>query len=106
MNTLLGCCGQSVNAMREIGQEFLKKLSGVQLYGLSVWESGFRNLTNSVHPVNSLADVKGLKIRTMENKIHIAFWKEMGADATPMSWGEAYTALQQGAYTAVRKIPR
>jgi TRAP-type C4-dicarboxylate transport system substrate-binding protein len=33
----------------------------------------------------------------MENQIHIAFWKEMGADATPMSWGEAYTALQQGA---------
>ena len=83
--------------MGDIGQEFLKKLSGVQIYGLSVWESGFRNLTNSVHPVNSLADVKGLKIRTMENKIHIAFWKEMGADATPMSWGEAYTALQQGA---------
>ena len=83
--------------MGSIGEEFLKKLSGVQIYGLSVWESGFRNLTNSVHPVNSLADVIGLKIRTMENKIHIAFWKEMGADATPMSWGEAYTALQQGA---------
>lgn len=42
-------------------------------------------------------DVAGLKIRTMENQVHIAFWKAMGADATPMSWGEAYTALQQGA---------
>lgn len=66
-----------------IGQEFLDKLSGVQLYGLGIWESGFRNLTNSKHPVESLADVKGLKIRTMENQIHIDFWKEMGADATP-----------------------
>lgn len=81
----------------EIGDTFLDKLSGVQLYGLGIWESGFRNLTNSVRPVNSLADVKGLKIRTMENQIHIAFWKEIGADATPMSWSEAYTALQQGA---------
>lgn len=81
----------------EIGDRFLQKLSGVQLYGLGIWESGFRNLTNSKRDVNSLKDVAGLKIRTMENRIHIAFWKEMGADATPMSWGEAYTALQQGA---------
>ena len=45
-------------------------------------------------------DVAGLKIRTMENQVHIAFWKAMGADATPMSWGEAYTALQQGVIDA------
>lgn len=81
----------------DIGNSFLDKLSGVQLYGLGIWESGFRNLTNSKRDVNSQGDVAGLKIRTMENQIHIAFWKEMGADATPMSWGEAYTALQQGA---------
>ena len=81
----------------DIGQQFLDKLSGVQLYGYGIWESGFRNLTNSVRPVNSVADVPGLTIRTMENQIHIAFWKEMGADATPMSWSDAYPALQQGA---------
>lgn len=81
----------------DIGNRFLDELSGTQLYGLGIWESGFRNLTNSKREVKSLADVKGLKVRTMENQIHIAFWKEMGADATPMSWGEAYTALQQGA---------
>lgn len=81
----------------DIGTRFLDKLSGVQLYGLGIWESGFRNLTNSKRDVNSVDDVAGLKIRTMENQVHIAFWKAMGADATPMSWGEAYTALQQGA---------
>jgi len=81
----------------EIGDSFLDELSGVQLYGLGIWESGFRNLTNSKTDVESVDDVAGLKIRTMENQIHISFWKEMGADATPMSWGEAYTALQQGA---------
>ena len=81
----------------DIGQQFLDKLSGVQLYGYGIWESGFRNLTNSVKPVNSVADVSGMRIRTMENQIHIAFWKEMGADAAPMSWSDAYPALQQGA---------
>lgn len=81
----------------DIGQYFLDELSGVQLYGLGIWESGFRNLTNSKLDVNSVSDVKGLKVRTMENQIHIAFWKALGADATPMAWGEAYTALQQGA---------
>ena len=80
-----------------IGQQFLDKLSGVQLYGYGIWESGFRNLSNSVKPVNSVADVQGMRIRTMENQIHIAFWKEMGADATPMSWSDTYPALQQGA---------
>lgn len=81
----------------DIGQSYLDELSDIGVKGLGIWESGFRNLTNSVHPVNSVADVSKLKIRTMENAIHIAFWKQLGADATPMSWSEAYTALQQGA---------
>lgn len=81
----------------EIGDSFLERLSGVQLVGLGIWESGFRNLTNGKKDINSVDDIKGLKIRTMENQIHIAFWKALGADATPMAWGEAYTALQQGA---------
>lgn len=81
----------------DIGGEFLDKLSAVQLHGLGIWESGFRNLTNSKTDVHSVNDVKGLKIRTMENMIHIDFWRAMGADATPMAWGEAYTAMQQGA---------
>lgn len=83
--------------MGAIGRQYLDKLSGVQLYGFGIWESGFRNLTNSVKPVNSVDDVRGLRIRTMENQIHIAFWREIGADATPMSWSDAYPAMQQGA---------
>ena len=83
--------------MGDIGEHFLDELSGAQLYGLGIWESGFRNLTNSKVDINSVDDVQGLKVHTMENQIHIEFWKAMGADATPMSWGEAYTALQQGA---------
>ena len=64
---------------------------------LDIWEVGFRELTNSDHPVNSIDDVKGLRIRTMDNKIHQAFWKSLGADPVPMSWNEAYTAMQQKA---------
>jgi tripartite ATP-independent transporter DctP family solute receptor len=81
----------------EIGKEYLKKLSSVKLQGVAIWESGFRNLTNSKRPINALEDVAGLRIRVMENAIHQALWKSLGADPVPMAWGDAYTAMQQGA---------
>lgn len=83
--------------MGEIGQDFLKKLEKVELKGLGIWESGFRNLTNSKRDINSAEDVKGLRIRVMENEIHQKLWKALGADPVPMAWSEAYTAMQQGA---------
>ena len=81
----------------EIGQSFLNKLPEVRLHGLAIWESGFRNLTNSKREVNSADDVKGLRIRVMENKIHQDLWGALGADPVPMSWSDAYTGMQQGA---------
>lgn len=81
----------------EIGDDMLKAMDDVGIKGLSVWESGFRNLTNSVREVNSLADVSGLRIRVMENAVHQALWGALGADAVPMNWSDAYTAMQQGA---------
>lgn len=81
----------------DIGADMLSKLDDVGLVGLSFWESGFRELTNSKRPVNSLEDVKGLRIRVMENQLHQELWNSLGADAVPMSWSDAYTALQQGA---------
>ena len=81
----------------EIGQSFLNKLSEVRLHGLAIWESGFRNLTNSKRQINSADDVKGLRIRVMENKIHQDLWGALGADPVPMSWSDAYTGMQQGA---------
>ena len=83
--------------MGEIGQDFLKRLDKVELKGLGIWESGFRNLTNSKKEINSAEDVKGLRIRVMENEIHQKLWKALGADPLPMAWSEAYTAMQQGA---------
>lgn len=76
------------------GQE-VNELMGTHV--IDIWEVGFRELTNSDHPVNSVEDVKGLKIRTMDNNIHQEFWKSLGADPVPMSWNEAYTAMQQKA---------
>lgn len=69
----------------------------MDIHTLDIWEVGFRNLTNSKKAVESLNDVKGLRIRTMDNKVHQQFWKSIGADPVPMSWNEAYTAMQQGA---------
>ena len=52
-------------------------------------------MTNSRKAVYTPADMKGLKLRTMENPMHIAFFKLLGANPTPMNFGELYTALQQ-----------
>lgn len=81
----------------EIGNRFLTKLDDVGIHGLTIWESGFRNLTNNKVDVNSVEDVKGLRVRVMENQIHQELWRALGADPVPMAWGDAYTALQQGA---------
>ncbi|WP_417768121.1 TRAP transporter substrate-binding protein [Stappia sp.] len=80
----------------EIGQELLDRLSEVNLKGLAYAERGFRNLTNSKRPVNTPADLSGLRVRVMENPVYIDSFRELGADAIPMAWTEALTAMQQG----------
>lgn len=62
---------------------------------LTAFATDFR-ITSSNDPINSLADLQGLNIRTQENKYHMAFWKELGANPTPLAFGELYIALQQG----------
>lgn len=79
-----------------IGQELLDNLSKVGLKGLAYAERGFRNLTNSKREILSPADLKGLKIRVMENPVYIDTFKALGANAVPMAWTEALTAMQQG----------
>lgn len=79
-----------------IGDHVFKKLDSQGIHGLAWMVNGFRNLTNSKRPVVKISDVAGLKVRTMENKLHMAMWRELGADPTPMAWSEVFTALQQG----------
>ena len=78
-----------------IGQGILESLPAQGIVGLCYFENGFRNITNSVKPISKPDDLKGMKIRTMENPIHMASFRAMGAAPTPMALGELFTALQQ-----------
>ncbi len=71
--------------------------AGMKLVAIS--DGGFRTLTAN-KPVKTPADLKGMSVRTMENKYHLATWKELGANPTPLAFNELYTALQQGTVDA------
>ena len=77
------------------GQRILDSLAIAGFKGLAFSENGFRNLTNSRHPVTTVENVKGLKIRVMESELHKELWRTLGANPTPMGW-PIYTELQQG----------
>jgi tripartite ATP-independent transporter DctP family solute receptor len=77
------------------GRDLLDAFSAKGIKGLAFWENGFRQITNNVRPIEKPEDLKGIKIRTMENKVHLASFKAFGASPTPMAWSEVYTALQQ-----------
>lgn len=80
----------------EVGQKFLDMLEDQNLVGLAYWENGFRDITNSERPIESADDFSGLKLRTMENQLHLDAFKALGANPTPMAFGELFTAMQQG----------
>lgn len=79
-----------------IGQEMLKKFEPIGIKALAWGENGFRHMTNSKQPVRTPEDLKGLKMRTMENPIHMQAYKGFGIIPTPMAISEVFTALQQG----------
>jgi TRAP-type transport system periplasmic protein len=81
----------------EIGDRLKQKFeedAGVKI--LAYWTNGFRQMTNSVRPVNTVEDVSGIKHRVQENQIQMDTWKAFGADPTPIAFPELYTSLQQG----------
>lgn len=80
----------------DIGQELLAKIGENNIIGLAWSENGFRHITNSQRPVTTPADLDGLKLRTMENRVHMTAFSGMGAAPTPMAFPELFTALQQG----------
>src|SRR5205085_11092720 len=79
-----------------IGQDLLTKFPAKGMVALAWGENGFRHMTNSKRPVNSPEDLRGLKMRTMENPIHIQAYRQFGILPTPMAFTEVFTALQQG----------
>ncbi len=79
-----------------IGQDLLNKFDSKGFKALAWAENGIRNMTNSKRDVNTPDDLKGPKMRTMENPVHVAAYKGLGIVTTPMAMAEVFTALQQG----------
>ncbi|NJK72008.1 MAG: TRAP transporter substrate-binding protein [Synechococcaceae cyanobacterium SM2_3_60] len=63
---------------------------------LAVWDNGFRVITNNVRPVTTPADLAGLRIRTPSSRFRVEMFRELGANPTPLSFNEVYSALDQG----------
>lgn len=77
-----------------VGRKLLDKLAEKDLVGLCYFENGFRHLTNSRRPVAKLEDIKGLKIRTIQNSVFIDIFNTLGANALPLPFTEVFNALE------------
>ena len=88
----------------QIGSELASKAEQFGIKILAFWSAGTRSIFTK-KPINTLADLKGLKIRVMENPIHIETFNAFGAQATPMASGEVFSALQQGVIDGAENDP-
>ena len=79
-----------------IGQDILSKFPSKGIIALGWTENGFRHMTNNKRPIVKPADAAGLKMRTMENKVHMDGYRTFGILPTPMAFPELFGALQQG----------
>lgn len=78
------------------GEQMQARVQNQGLVGLGWLELGVRNVTNNVRPVATPEDLEGVKLRTMKVPAHVATFETLGANPTPMNFGEVYSALQQG----------
>jgi len=83
-------------ALDSVGMDLGKALEPKGIKLLGYMENGIRHLTNNKRPVKTPADMKGLKIRVMNNKVYIEMVKALGGSPTPMAFAELYSAMQQG----------
>lgn len=79
------------------GQKLHAKLADKGIIGLAYTELGFRNITNSKRPINTVEDIAGLKLRVIPNAINVDWVKALGANPTPLAFPEVYAALEQKA---------
>ncbi|MEP7155750.1 MAG: TRAP transporter substrate-binding protein [Betaproteobacteria bacterium] len=79
-----------------IGDEILASMESQGLVGLAFYDSGSRSFYTSKKPIKTLADMKGLKIRVQQSDLFVAMIEALGANPTPMPYGEVYTALKTG----------
>lgn len=80
----------------EIGEEILGEFENHQLVGLAYYDGGSRSFYNSQKPVESLEDLAGLKFRVMQSDVFVDMVSALGANATPMPYGEVYSSIQTG----------
>ena len=79
------------------GKGLHAKLAEKNLIGLGFWDLGFRNITNSKHPITKVEDIAGLKLRVIQSPIYVDMFSALGANPTPLAWPEVYSALEQKA---------
>lgn len=89
----------------EIGQRILISSEKYLLRGLCYYDAGSRSFYTINTPVNSPKDLDGLKIRTQESQTSVKLVNSLGGSATPIAWGELYTALQQGVVDGAENNP-
>ncbi|MER8371093.1 TRAP transporter substrate-binding protein [Mesorhizobium sp. M1406] len=92
---------RSVEHMRHvmdgpIGDEILKAFETHDLVGLAFYDSGARSFYNTKKDITSMADMKGMKFRVIQSDVFVDMVNALGANATPMAYGEVYSALQTG----------
>ena len=76
-------------------------LEGTGLRLLATYSNGIRQPLLKDHPINSIEDIQGLKMRTPETKMYVDLWNALGASTVTSAWSEAYTVLQSGVADAV-----
>lgn len=79
-----------------IGDEILASMASQGLVGLAFYDSGSRSFYTAKKPIKTLADMKGLKIRVQQSDLFVSMIEALGANPTPMPYGEVYTALKTG----------
>jgi tripartite ATP-independent transporter DctP family solute receptor len=80
-----------------VGQKLHASLADKGIIGLAYFELGFRNITNSKRPINTVEDLAGLKLRVIPNAINVDWVKALGANPTPLAFPEVYAAMEQKA---------
>ena len=89
----------------EIGTELLDKLSAGGLIGLGYMDAGSRSFFNKFKPINTPADLKGMKIRVMQNPVFVDMVNSLGGNGIQISYSELYTALQTGVVDGAENNP-
>lgn len=79
-----------------IGEEIAQDFGAHDLVVLAYYDGGTRNFYNSEKPIKSVADLKGMKFRTMQSDVFVDMMSALGANATPMPYGEVYSSIQTG----------